>query len=74
MSTVVATINPQETDAVRAFEQFAATAARLAAHDWPRQWSPLFHTADRERSVSLQLIHCMHHLGRLKPYSTRQPA
>ena len=74
MPTVVATIHPPEADAVGAVEQFAATATRLAAHAGPWQWSPLFRTVDRERSVGLQLVHCMHHFGRLKPRSTGRPA
>jgi Protein of unknown function (DUF1569) len=74
MSTIVATIHPPEADAVGAVEQFAATATRLAAHAGPWQWSPLFHTPDRERSLDLQLVHCMHHLGRLKPRSTGRSA
>jgi hypothetical protein len=74
MRTMVATIHPPEADPVAAVEQFAATATRLAAHAGPWQWSPLFRTVDRERSVGLQLVHCMHHLGRLKPRSTGRPA
>ncbi len=69
LGTVAATVHPPEADAAAAVEEFATTAARLAAHAGPWQWSPLFRTVDRERSVGLQLVHSMHHLGRLKPRS-----
>jgi hypothetical protein len=67
LGTVAATVHPPEAEATAAVEEFATTAARLAAHTGPWQWSPLFRTDDRERSIALQLVHCMHHLGRLKP-------
>ena len=69
LGTVAATVHPPEADAAAAVEEFATTAARLAAHAGPWQWSPLFRTVDRERSVGLQLVHSMHHLGHLKPRS-----
>lgn len=69
MGTVTATEHPPEADAAAAVEEFISTAARLNAHPGPWQWSPLFRTPDRERSIDLHLVHCMHHLGRLEPAS-----
>jgi hypothetical protein len=69
LGTLPVTVHPPEADAAAAVEEFAKTAARLAAHAGPWQWSPLFRTVDREQSIGLQLVHCMHHLGRLKPHS-----
>jgi hypothetical protein len=69
LGTIAATVHPPEANAAAAVDEFTATAARLSAHKGPWQWSPLFRTADRERSIALQLVHCMHHLGRLKPRS-----
>ena len=69
LGTVAVTVHPPDADAAAAVEEFATIAARLATHAGPWQWSPLFRTVDRERSVGLQLVHSMHHLGRLKPRS-----
>jgi hypothetical protein len=75
MPTVAATEHPPETDATAAVEEFAATAARFSAHTGP--WlrpSPLFNKLDHEQTLALQLVHCMHHFGRLKPRSTQPGA
>jgi len=68
MGTMESTVYPPEPDATAAVDEFAATAARFAAHTGP--WlrpSPLFGKLDPERTLAIQLVHCMHHLGRLKP-------
>jgi hypothetical protein len=72
LGTIAATVHPPEADAAAAVEEFAKAAARLTAHGGPWQWSPLFRTADREQSIGLQLVHCMHHFGRLKPRSVER--
>jgi hypothetical protein len=68
MGTVKPTLHAPEPDATDAVEEFAATAARFTAHTGP--WlrpSPLFGKLDPERTLAIQLVHCMHHFGRLKP-------
>ena len=68
MGTVAATVHPPEADATAAVEEFAATAARFAGHTGPFvRPSPLFGKLDREGTLELQLVHCMHHFGRLRP-------
>ena len=75
MGTIESTVHPPESDATAAVNEFAATAARFAAHTGP--WlrpSPLVDKLDREQALALQLVHCMHHFGRLRPRSPQPSA
>jgi hypothetical protein len=73
MRTVAATEHLPEADPTAAVEEFAATAARFAGHTGPfERPSPLFGKLDRERTLELQLVHCMHHFGRLQPRETQK--
>ena len=73
MRTVAATEHLPETDPTAAVEEFAAAAARFAGHTGPFvRPSPLFGKLDRERTLELQLVHCMHHFGRLQPRETQK--
>jgi hypothetical protein len=68
METVKSTVHPPEADATAAVEEFAAVAARFRAHQGP--WlrpSPLVIDLEPRQIIELQLVHCMHHFGRLRP-------
>ncbi len=68
MGTLKATEHPPEEDPTAAVEEFAAVASRFLAHTGP--WlrpSPLVIELDPKQIMELQLVHCMHHFGRLKP-------
>jgi hypothetical protein len=68
MGTLNSTLHPPEADATAAVEEFAAVAGRLIAHKGP--WlraSPLVVHLDPKQMMELQIVHCMHHFGRLKP-------
>ena len=67
MGTLNSTVHPPEADATAAVEEFATVAARFTAHKGP--WlrpSPLVANLDPKQMMELQIVHCMHHFGRLK--------
>jgi Protein of unknown function (DUF1569) len=67
MGTLNSTVHPPEADATAAAEEFATVAARFIAHKEP--WlrpSPLVVNLDPKQMMELQIVHCMHHFGRLK--------
>jgi hypothetical protein len=67
MGTLNSTVHPPEADATAAVEEFATVAARFTAHKGP--WlrpSPLVVNLDPKQTMELQIVHCMHHFGRLK--------
>ena len=69
MGTLNATVHPPEPDATAAVEEFAVVAARFIAHKGP--WlrpSPLVGNLDPKQVMELQVVHCMHHFGRLNPH------
>lgn len=69
MGTLISTVHPPEEDAMAAVEEFAPVAARFIAHQGP--WlrpSPLVVNLDPKQMMELQVVHCMHHFGRLKPH------
>jgi hypothetical protein len=70
LGTINSTVHPPESDANAAVAAFAAMVARFNSHTSPfLRPSPLFNKLEREQTLELQIVHCMHHLGHLKPHS-----
>ena len=70
MGTIDATIHPPEVDANAAVAAFAAMVAQFKSHTGPlMRPSPLLNRLEREQTLELQIVHCMHHFGRLTPRS-----
>ena len=70
MGTIDATVHPPESNANAAVAAFAAMVAQFNSHTGPlMRPSPLFNRLEREQTLDLQIVHCMHHFGRLKPHS-----
>lgn len=64
-------------DEKEAVEKLREAVTRLQGHGGQRYSSPIFGEIDRETLISLQLIHCAHHLSFLtprEPQSSRIPA
>jgi hypothetical protein len=70
MGTIDATVHPPESNANAAVAAFAAMVAQFNSHTGPlMRPSPLFNRLEREQTLDLQIVHCMHHFGHLKPHS-----
>jgi Protein of unknown function (DUF1569) len=68
MGTIAATVHPPESNANAAVAAFAAMVAQFNSHTGPfMRPSPLFNRLEREQTLDLQIVHCMHHFGHLKP-------
>ena len=63
-NTVYAPDAAEETEAIAQLQQ---TAERLASYNGTFHASPLFGESDRETNMQVQLLHCAHHLGFLRP-------
>jgi hypothetical protein len=49
---------------------FAAMVPQFNSHTGPfMRPSPLFNRLERQQTLDLQIVHCMHHFGHLKPHS-----
>ena len=65
MGTIDATVHPPESNANAAVAAFAAMVAQFNSHTGPlMRPSPLFNRLEREQTLDLQIVHCMHHFGR----------
>lgn len=70
LGTITSTVHPPEAEATAAVAAFAEAVALFNTHTGPlKQPSPLFNKLEREQALELQIVHCMHHFGRLKPRS-----
>ena len=69
MGTIDATVHPPESNANAAVAAFAAMVAQFNSHTGPlMRPSPLFNRLERAQTLDLQIVHCMHHFGHLKPH------
>ena len=70
MGTIDATVHPPESNANAAVAAFASMVAQFNSHTGPlMRPSPLFNRPEREQTLDLQIVHCMHHFGHLKPHA-----
>jgi hypothetical protein len=67
--TIETTIPSPGGNEAEAVERLRRAVTRFEAHDGPLCPSPIFGVLDRVQWRRLQLIHCAHHLGFLRPNS-----